>query len=521
MTSPRRTFAIISHPDAGKTTLTEKLLKAGGAIHLAGEVKARGANRRARSDWMKIEQQRGISVTSSVMTFERDGVTFNLLDTPGHEDFSEDTYRTLTAVDSAVMVIDAARGIEAQTRKLFEVCRLRSVPIITFVNKVDREGRPVFELLDEVADILQLDVCPMSWPVGMGGEFEGVYDLYADTLAQPEGASREFLGKPRSFAGLNDPALADVLSADGLEKLVEEAELAQGAYAPFDGDAYRAGDLTPVYFGSALKDFGVAELIAALADYAPPPRPQPAEPAPVSPDGSEVTGFVFKVQANMDPQHRDRIAFMRLCSGIFRRGMKLTPSGSGKPIAVHSPILFFAQDREIADEAFPGDIIGIPNHGTLRVGDTLSERADVRFTGLPNFAPEILRRVVLKDPTKTKQLRKALDDMAEEGVTQVFYPEIGSNWIIGVVGQLQLDVLLSRLDAEYKVAAALEPAPFDTARWVSAADAGDLKAFTDLNRSAMAKDRDGNPVFLAKSAWEVGYIADRYPKVRFAATRER
>ena len=521
MTSSRRTFAIISHPDAGKTTLTEKLLKAGGAIHLAGEVKARGANRRARSDWMKIEQQRGISVTSSVMTFERDGVTFNLLDTPGHEDFSEDTYRTLTAVDSAVMVIDAARGIEAQTRKLFEVCRLRSVPIITFVNKVDREGRPVFELLDEVADILQLDVCPMSWPVGMGGEFEGVYDLYADTLAQPEGASREFLGKPRSFEGLNDPALADVLSADGLEKLVEEAELAQGAYAPFDGDAYRAGDLTPVYFGSALKDFGVAELIAALADYAPPPRPQPAEPAPVSPDGSEVTGFVFKVQANMDPQHRDRIAFMRLCSGIFRRGMKLTPSGSGKPIAVHSPILFFAQDREIADEAFPGDIIGIPNHGTLRVGDTLSERADVRFTGLPNFAPEILRRVVLKDPTKTKQLRKALDDMAEEGVTQVFYPEIGSNWIIGVVGQLQLDVLLSRLDAEYKVAAALEPAPFDTARWVSATDAGDLKGFTDLNRSAMAKDRDGNPVFLAKSAWEVGYIADRYPKVRFAATRER
>ena len=521
MTSSRRTFAIISHPDAGKTTLTEKLLKAGGAIHLAGEVKARGANRRARSDWMKIEQQRGISVTSSVMTFERDGVTFNLLDTPGHEDFSEDTYRTLTAVDSAVMVIDAARGIEAQTRKLFEVCRLRSVPIITFVNKVDREGRPVFELLDEVADVLQLDVCPMSWPVGMGGEFEGVYDLYADTLAQPEGASREFLGKPRSFEGLNDPALADVLSADGLEKLVEEAELAQGAYAPFDGDAYRAGDLTPVYFGSALKDFGVAELIAALADYAPPPRPQPAEPAPVSPDGSEVTGFVFKVQANMDPQHRDRIAFMRLCSGIFRRGMKLTPSGSGKPIAVHSPILFFAQDREIADEAFPGDIIGIPNHGTLRVGDTLSERADVRFTGLPNFAPEILRRVVLKDPTKTKQLRKALDDMAEEGVTQVFYPEIGSNWIIGVVGQLQLDVLLSRLDAEYKVAAALEPAPFDTARWVSATEAGDLKGFTDLNRSAMAKDRDGNPVFLAKSAWEVGYIADRYPKVRFAATRER
>ncbi|WP_322965008.1 peptide chain release factor 3 [Sphingomonas fuzhouensis] len=508
MTSPRRTFAIISHPDAGKTTLTEKLLYFGGAIHLAGEVKARGANRRARSDWMKIEQQRGISVTSSVMTFEKDGVTFNLLDTPGHEDFSEDTYRTLTAVDSAVMVIDAARGIEAQTRKLFEVCRLRSVPIITFVNKVDREGRPPFELLDEIADILALDVAPMSWPVGMGGLFEGILDLTTGKVSRPEGDSRAFLGKVDA-----DPTLP--------AEVAEEVELAQAGYAAFDGEAYRNGDLTPVYFGSALKDFGVAELIDALSRHAPPPRPQPAEPAPVSPENKEVTGFVFKVQANMDPQHRDRIAFMRLCSGTFKRGMKLTPTGHGKPIAVHSPILFFAQNREVADEAFPGDIIGIPNHGTLRVGDTLSEKADVRFTGLPNFAPEILRRVALKDPTKTKQLRKALDDMAEEGVTQVFYPEIGSNWIIGVVGQLQLDVLLSRLDAEYKVAAGLEPAPFDTARWITAEDPADLKAFMDLNRAAMAKDRDDNPVFLAKSAWEVGYVADRYPKVRFLATRER
>ena len=507
MTSPRRTFAIISHPDAGKTTLTEKLLVAGGAIHLAGEVKARGANRRARSDWMKIEQQRGISVTSSVMTFERQGITFNLLDTPGHEDFSEDTYRTLTAVDSAVMVIDAARGIESQTRKLFEVCRLRSVPIITFVNKVDREGRPVFELLDEIADMLALDVAPMSWPIGMGGEFEGVLDLETGGVSRPEGDSRNFQGRVDTDVTLPD-------------RFAEEVELAQAGYAEFDAEAYRNGDLTPVYFGSALKDFGVAELIDALARHAPAPRPQPAEPAPIAPDTPEVTGFVFKVQANMDPNHRDRIAFMRLCSGTFKRGMKLTPTGHGKPIAVHSPILFFAQNREVADEAFPGDIIGIPNHGTLRVGDTLSERADIRFTGLPNFAPEILRRVALKDPTKTKQLRKALDDMAEEGVTQVFYPEIGSNWIVGVVGQLQLEVLISRLEAEYKVAAGLEPAPFDTARWVTG-DAADLKAFTDLNRGAMAKDRDGNPVFLAKSAWEIGYVADRYPKVRFNATRER
>lgn len=506
--SDRRTFAIISHPDAGKTTLTEKLLYFGGAIHLAGEVKARGQTRRARSDWMKIEQQRGISVTSSVMTFEKDGITFNLLDTPGHEDFSEDTYRTLTAVDSAVMVIDAARGIEAQTRKLFEVCRLRSVPIITFINKVDREGRPPFELLDEIADVLALDVAPMSWPVGMGGQFQGVLDLTTNKVSRPEGGSREFLGK------VDD---APELPAD----IAEEIELAQVGYAAFDAEAYRHGDLTPVYFGSALKDFGVAELIAALADYAPPPRPQPAEPAPVSPDFDEVTGFIFKVQANMDPQHRDRIAFMRLCSGVFKRGMKLTPTGHGKPIAVHSPILFFAQNREVADEAFPGDIIGIPNHGTLRVGDTLSERAQVRFTGLPNFAPEILRRVVLKDPTKTKQLRKALDDMAEEGVTQVFYPEIGSNWVIGVVGQLQLEVLISRLEAEYKVAAGLEMAPYETARWISSEDPAALKEFLDLNRGALAKDRDGNPVYMAKSAWDVGYVADRYPKVKFAATRER
>ncbi|HLV07855.1 MAG TPA: peptide chain release factor 3, partial [Croceibacterium sp.] len=346
--SNRRTFAIISHPDAGKTTLTEKLLLQGGAIHLAGEVKARGAARRARSDWMKIEQQRGISVTSSVMTFERafddlGDVTFNLLDTPGHEDFSEDTYRTLTAVDSAIMVIDAAKGIEPQTRKLFEVCRLRSVPIITFVNKVDREGRPTFELLDEVADMLALDVSPQAWPVGMGGKFEGVLDFATGAVSRPEGPSKEFLGRRETDAALP-------------RDVTEEVELAQAGYPEFDLEAYRHGDLTPVYFGSALKNFGVAELIDAIARYAPPPRPQPAGEETISPERDEVTGFIFKVQANMDPQHRDRIAFMRMVSGTFKRGMKLTPSGLGKPIAVHSPILFFAQDRELADTAEAGDI---------------------------------------------------------------------------------------------------------------------------------------------------------------------
>jgi peptide chain release factor 3 len=517
----RRTFAIISHPDAGKTTLTEKLLLFGGAIQAAGEVKARGQNRRARSDWMKIEQQRGISVTSSVMTFERDDITFNLLDTPGHEDFSEDTYRTLTAVDSAVMVIDAARGIEAQTRKLFEVCRMRSVPIITFVNKVDREGRDAFELIDEVADQLQLDVCPMNWPVGMGGLFEGLYDFDKNRLVRPTGDSRTFEGDATTLTGLNDAALGRLITAQALSHLREEAELAQGGYTKFDAEAYRAGDLTPVYFGSALKDFGVEELIDALARFAPSPRAQPAEPKPVSPDDPLVTGFIFKVQANMNPMHRDRIAFMRLCSGKFRRGMKLNQVGTGKSIAVHSPILFFARDRELAEEAYPGDIIGIPNHGTLRVGDTLTEGPDVTITGLPNFAPEILRRVVLKDPTKTKQLRKALGDLAEEGITQVFFPAIGSQWIVGVVGQLQLEVLISRLQHEYKVEAALEMSPWDTARWVSPINAPAFKTFSETHRTAIATDRDDAPVFLAKDQWDLNYVMSRNEGVRFSATKER
>ena len=518
----RRTFAIISHPDAGKTTLTEKLLLFGGAIHAAGEVRARGQQRRARSDWMKIEQQRGISVTSSVMTFEREGVTFNLLDTPGHEDFSEDTYRTLTAVDSAVMVIDAARGIEAQTRKLFEVCRMRNVPIITFINKVDREGRAPFELLDEVADALALDVSPMSWPVGMGGQFEGIYDLAQNVLHRPaDDATGAFEGDSVPVGGLDDSDLDQLLSADGVNLLREEAELAVAGYAPFDDAAYKAGDLTPVYFGSALKDFGVEQLIDALATFAPSPRPQPSDAREVQPDEPQVAGFVFKVQANMNPQHRDRVAFMRLCAGKFRRGMKLAQVGTGKTIAVHSPILFFARERELAEEAFPGDIIGIPNHGTLRVGDTLTEGEQIRFTGIPNFAPEILRRVKLGDPTKTKQLRNALNDMAEEGIMQVFFPQIGSNWIVGVVGQLQLEVMISRLQAEYKVDAGFEPSPWDTARWISADDAKALDQFMSEHRAALAEDRDGAPVFMAKDTWELNYVAGRFPNIRFATTKER
>ncbi len=517
----RRAFAIISHPDAGKTTLTEKLLLFGGAIHLAGHVKARGERRRTQSDWMAIERARGISVSSSVMTFEHAGIQFNLLDTPGHQDFSEDTYRTLTAVDSAVMVIDAAKGIESQTRKLFEVCRLRDVPILTFINKVDREGRDPFALLDEIADVLALDVAPVTWPVGMGGQFRGCWHLHENRLLLPGDGNVGAFGKTLPLEGLDDARLAGHVPAAELGAFRDNAELALTAYAPLDIKAYRAGHLTPVVFGSALKDFCVDELLQCLAAWAPPPRPQPAAPRAVAPDERDVTGFVFKVQANMDPNHRDRVAFMRVCSGRFRRGMKLKQVRSDKTISVTSPIFFFAQDREIAEEAWPGDIIGIPNHGILRVGDTLTEGEKLRFTGLPSFAPELLRRVRLEDPIRAKQMRKALEDLAEEGVAQLFRPATGVDWIIGVVGALQLDVLASRLDAEYKVAVGFEPAPFETARWVYADDPAVLKAFLEAQRLAVAEDRDGAPVYLARNAWELRYTMDNWKAVRFSATRER
>jgi peptide chain release factor 3 len=510
----RRTFAIISHPDAGKTTLTEHLLLLGGAIHEAGRVKARGEARRARSDWMKIEQERGISVTSAVMTFEYGGAIFNLLDTPGHEDFSEDTYRTLTAADSAVMVIDAAKGIESQTRKLFEVCRLRDIPIMTFINKMDREARDPFELIDEIADQLQLDVAPMSWPAGQGLNFRGVFDLYTDDFQVYSG------DRPGGGERLGTAALAEFLDLEEKAKLYEDLELARAGLARFDHAEYRAGRLTPVFFGSALKNFAVSDLLSALAANAPSPRPQAARGRVIDPTEAEVSGFVFKVQANMDPNHRDRVAFVRLASGRFRRNMKLVQSGTGKSIGIHNPILFFARERETVDEAYPGDIIGIPNHGVLRVGDTLSESGKIVFTGIPNFAPEILRRVRLTDPMKQKHLARALTSLAEEGVTQVFKPAFGAHWIVGVVGPLQLEVLKARLNDEYGLDADLEASPFDTARWLSAAPA-ELEKFIESNRGGMATDRDGAAVFLAKSQWELGYVAEKFPKVRFAKTRER
>jgi peptide chain release factor 3 len=509
----RRTFAIISHPDAGKTTLTEKLLYSAGAIHEAGEVRARGDRRRARSDWMAIEQQRGISVTSSVMTFERDGLVFNLLDTPGHQDFSEDTYRTLTAVDSAIMVIDAAKGIEAQTRKLFEVCRLRNIPIVTFINKVDREGLSPFALLDEIAETLQLDVSPRNWPVGMGGLFHGLYDLAEEQLLLPD-------GRAIACTGLDDPALDGALPAEAVAMLREEGGLARAAYPEFDLEAFLAGDLTPVFFGSALRQVGVDPLLAGLADFAPPPGPQPARAGPVAPDEPRCSGFIFKVQANMDPNHRDRIAFMRICSGSLKRGMKLTNPRLGKTVTIQNPITFFARDRELAELARPGDIVGIPNHGTLRVGDTLSERGDIAFTGLPDFAPEILRRIRLDDPMKSKQMRKGLEDLAEEGVIRIFKPAIGSAWIVGVVGALQLDVLATRMEAEYGLKLGFEASPWEIARWVGGPP-DELKRLLAANRGAAAEDVDGAAVLLIRNEWELGRFRQEWPKVTFASVRER
>jgi peptide chain release factor 3 len=517
----RRTFAIISHPDAGKTTLTETLLQAAGAIHEAGEVRARGNRRRAQSDWMKIEQQRGISVTSSVMTFQRRHILYNLLDTPGHQDFSEDTYRTLTAVDCAIMVIDAAKGIEAQTRKLFEVCRLRNIPIITFINKVDREGLSAFDLLDEIADKLQLDVSPQNWPTGIGGLFHGLYDLRRDELLTADRTDGLALGRVVPAAGIEDPELLSALPQDAAESLHENGGLAVASYPGFDLQAFRSGDLTPVFFGSALRNFGVEQLLDGLADFGPPPQAQPARPQPVEPSDPRLTGFVFKVQANMDPNHRDRIAFVRVCSGKLVRGMKVTNTRSGKVLAVHNPITFFARDRELAEGAVAGDIVGIPNHGTLRVGDTLTEKGDIAFTGLPDFAPEILRRVLLGDPMKVKQMRRGLSDLAEEGVIRLFKPAIGSQWIVGVIGELQLEVLATRMEQEYGAPVAFEPSPFEVARWLRSKDPAMLKKFIEANRSRIADDQDGTAVLLMRNAWEFDRFVDEWPAIEFAAVRER
>ena len=511
----RRTFAIIAHPDAGKTTLTEKLLLFGGAIQLAGEVKAKKDRMQTRSDWMNIERDRGISVVTSVMTFEYKDCIFNLLDTPGHEDFADDTYRTLTAVDSAVMVIDAAKGIESRTLKLFEVCRMRDIPIVTFINKMDRESRDPYEILDEIEQKLALDTAPITWPIGRGKSFAGTYNLATNTVRR-----RDEEEVPTPVSGPEADAASGLLPANERQDWIDEVTLARDACNPFDLQAFREGHLTPVYFGSALRNYGVRDLIEAFCDFGPSPRDQDADTRKVEAVEDKMTGFVFKIQANMDPNHRDRIAFLRVCSGKLSRGMKAKLVRTGKPMSLSAPQFFFARSRQIADEAWAGDVVGIPNHGTLRIGDTLTEGEDLLFRGVPNFAPEILRRVRLDDAMKAKKLREALQQMAEEGVVQLFLPDDGSPAIVGVVGALQIDVLTERLKVEYSLPVGFEPARFTVARWISADEPAELQRFINAHRADIAHDLDRDPVFLAQNGFSLSYEAERWKAIRFATIKD-
>jgi len=515
----RRTFAIISHPDAGKTTLTEKFLLFGGAIQMAGQVRAKGDARRTRSDFMKMEQERGISVSASAMSFDFGKYRFNLVDTPGHSDFSEDTYRTLTAVDAAVMVIDGAKGVESQTRKLFEVCRLRDLPILTFCNKMDRESRDTFEIIDEIQENLAIDVTPASWPIGVGRNFVGAYDLLHDRLEIMDRADRNRVAESVKIEGLDDPKLAEHVPADLLKKLREEIEMARELLPAFDRASVLDGSMTPIWFGSAINSFGVRDLMEGIGEYGPEPQPQRAAERQIAAEEPTVTGFVFKVQANMDPKHRDRVAFVRLASGHFERGMKLMHVRTKKPMAVSNPVLFLAADRELAEEAWAGDIIGIPNHGQLRIGDALTEGEALRFTGIPSFAPELLRGVRALDPLKAKHLEKALTQFAEEGAAKVFRPMIGSGYIVGVVGALQFEVLASRIEQEYSLPVRFEPSNFSSARWVSGPKA-EMERMVNVNKGHIAYDSDGELVFLTRLQWDIDRVVRDYPELKLTATKE-
>jgi len=515
----RRTFGIISHPDAGKTTLTEKLLLFGGAIQMAGSVKARKTNRQTTSDWMAIEQERGISVTSSVMKFHYQDYEINLLDTPGHRDFSEDTYRVLTAVDSAVMVIDSVKGVETQTRKLMEVCRLRNTPILTFVNKLDREGLTPLDILDDIEETLQIECAPLSWPIGMGKRFKGTYNLYRRELNLFTPGQERLPGDVLTISDLTDPLLDEVLGGQARE-LREEVALLEGAASPFDLQEFLKGNQTPVFFGSAINNFGVRELLDTFVEIAPAPLNRPTTTRMVFPDEASFSGFVFKIQANMDPAHHDRIAFLRICSGRFQRGMRVRHHRLGKEVVLANPIIFMAQDRALAEEAWPGDIIGIHNHGTIRIGDTFSEKEPLNFTGIPNFAPEHFRRVQLKSPLKAKQLHKGLSQLVEEGAVQLFRPLDGNDLILGAVGVLQFEVTMARLKTEYGVDAAYIPIQYTTARWVRCDDRKRLAAFERENRRNLALDAEGNLTYLADGEWRLKFVAEEWPDVLFLKTRE-
>ena len=515
----RRTFGIISHPDAGKTTLTEKLLLFGGAIQMAGAVKARKAARHATSDWMKVEQERGISVTSSVMKFNYCDYEINLLDTPGHQDFSEDTYRVLTAVDSAVMVIDSAKGVETQTRKLMEVCRMRNTPIITFINKLDREGMDPLDVLADIEETLQIECAPLTWPIGMGKRFKGTYNLYRKELNLFTPGEERVSEDVVTIRDLADSRLDELLGSQA-EDLRADVELLEGAANPFDLEEYLKGNQTPVFFGSAINNFGVREMLDAFVEIAPPPEPRATESREVSPYEEPFSGFVFKIQANMDPAHRDRIAFLRICSGKFTRGMKVRHHRIGKDVTFANATIFMAQDRANVEVAYPGDIIGIHNHGTIKIGDTFSDKEPLKFTGIPNFAPDHFRRVRLKNPLKVKQLQKGLVQLSEEGAVQVFRPLIGSDYILGAVGVLQFDVTMERLRTEYGVEAVYEGVDYATARWVVCEDRKKLGEFEKKNQGNLAWDAEENLTYLAPSEWRLGHVAEQWPDVTFLKTRE-
>jgi peptide chain release factor 3 len=515
----RRTFAIISHPDAGKTTLTEKLLLFGGAIQLAGTVKGRKAARHATSDWMELERQRGISVTSSVMQFPFQGRIINLLDTPGHEDFSEDTYRTLTAVDSALMVIDSIKGVEDRTIKLMEVCRLRDTPIMTFINKLDREGRDAIDLMDEIEQVLNIHCAPVSWPIGRGKQFRGVYHLLGDRVRLFPKHRGHHADEGKLITGLDNPLLDEVLG-DLASELREEVDLIKGAAQPFDVAEYLSGTQTPVFFGSALNNFGVQELLENFVEHAPSPRGREAIQRRVAPDEEALSGFVFKIQANMDPQHRDRVAFLRVTSGQYRQGMKMRHVRIARDIQISSAITFMASERERIEAAYAGDIIGLYNHGTIQIGDTFTQGEDLKFTGIPNFAPELFRRVVLRDPLRMKALQKGLNQLSEEGATQVFRPLLSNDLILGAVGTLQFDVVAYRLKQEYGVDSTYESVNVYTARWVTCPDAKRLEQFRLKNESRLALDSSGALTYLAPNRVNLDLIMERWPELRFHATRE-
>jgi peptide chain release factor 3 len=517
--SRRRTFAIISHPDAGKTTLTEKLLLFGGAIQMAGTVKGRKATRHATSDWMRLEQQRGISVTSSVMQFPFDDCIVNLLDTPGHEDFSEDTYRTLTAVDSALMVIDCAKGVEERTIKLMEVTRLRDTPIMTFVNKLDRDGRAPIELLDEIESVLKIQCAPITWPIGMGRDLLGVYHLIEDMIYVYVPVEKGRVGTHETISGIASDEAREFLG-DRYRQFLEEVELVRGASPQFDLQRYLAAKQTPVFFGSAVNNFGVRELLSSFVAHSPPPQPRPTLQRPVNAEEGKLTGFVFKIQANMDPGHRDRIAFMRLCSGRYARGMRLHHVRLDKDVRIADALTFLAADRSQAEEAYAGDIIGLHNHGSINIGDSFSEGENLTFTGVPNFAPEIFRRAVLKDPLRMKALQKGLSQLCEEGATQLFKPLRNNDLILGAIGQLQFEVVAFRLQDEYSVQCVFEPINVAVARWVSTQDEKRLAEFRVKAHDNLAIDHAGELVYLAPTRVNLGLTEERWPEIKFLKTRE-